>query len=330
MKYFVTGASGFIGTRLVQKLVKNSGKVIALVRQPEKNKELIIPGVQLIKGDLFDNEVIEKSIAGCDFVFHLAAYANIWSKDKNLSWQINVEGTRNILELSLKNGIKRVVFTSSAAIFTPSQTTEEVDENSPLPEHYLTDYETTKFEAEMVCAEFVQKGLDVVIVNPPRVFGPGYLNKSNSVTIMIQKYLHGKWRIIPGDGNQIGNYVFIDDVINGHILALEKGKNGEKYILGGKNVSFSEFFNLLSTVSCKKLRMFHIPIWLIILVSHFELLMAENFGKKPLITPPWAKRYMQNRVLSSKKAVTELGYKITPLVTAFEETIAWLNSNTVK
>jgi nucleoside-diphosphate-sugar epimerase len=330
MKYFVTGASGFIGNRLVNELVKNGNAVIALVRQPENIPELHIPGVEIIQGDLFDNEIIEESLKECDFVFHLAAFANIWSKDKNYAWKINVEGTKNILEFSLKHKIKRVVFTSSAAVLAPSETIEEVDEKTPLPKIYLTDYESTKLEAENICMEYVQKGLDVVIVNPSRVFGPGHLNKSNSVTIMIQKYIRGKWRIIPGNGTQIGNYVLVDDVVNGHLLAMKKGIKGEKYILGGTNVSFTDFFNLLAKVSDKKFRMFHLPVYFIILISKFELFMAENFGKKPLITPPWAIRYMQNRVLSSQKAVTELGYIITPLSGSFEKTINWLNTNPEK
>ncbi len=191
----------------------------------------------------------------------------------------------------------------------------------------MTDYETTKQECEHLCFEFCNKGLDVVIVNPPRVFGPGFLSKSNSVTLLIKKYIKGTWRIIPGTGKQIGNYAYIGDVVNGHILAMENGTPGEKYILGGTNISYNDFFELLAEVSGKKYKLFHLPFPIMLRVSKFELFMAETFGKPPLITPPWIKRYLQNRLLSSQKAVNELNYTITPLDEAIAKTIKWLKSN---
>ena len=327
MKYFVTGATGFIGNRLVHTLLDHGNEVNVLIRQQGHGNNLDRKGISVFQGDLFDSDVIEQAMKGCRFVFHLAAFANIWSKDKNYAYKINVEGTKNILEISLRNHIEKLVFTSSAAILAPSKDKEEINEDSPLPETYLTDYEKTKRRAEQLCHEFISKGLEIVIVNPPRVFGPGHLNKSNSVTLLIDKYMKGKWRIIPGNGMQIGNYVLVDDVVNGHILALEKGMPGERYIMGGTNISYNDFFALLAKESMKKRVMFHMPISVMMLVSKFELFMADNIGKKPLITPPWVKRYMQNRVLSSKKAEKELGYNITPLPVAIKKTITWLNQN---
>ncbi len=190
----------------------------------------------------------------------------------------------------------------------------------------MTDYETTKTQAELLCIEYCKKGLEVVIVNPPRVFGPGLLNKSNSVTILIKKYISGNWRFIPGSGRSIGNYVFIDDVVNGHILALDNGISGEKYILGGTNTSFNGFFETISKVSGKNYRLFHLPFPIILAVSKFELFLAETTGKNPLITPPWAKKYIQNRPASSKKAIKNLNYTITPLDEGIRKTIEWLKT----
>jgi nucleoside-diphosphate-sugar epimerase len=255
----------------------------------------------------------------------LAAFANIWSKDKMLAYKTNVTGTTNILEAALQNKVKKVVFTSSAAILPTSLNGEEVDETFPLPGNFLTEYETTKVQAEQLCTDYCQKGLDVVIVNPSRVFGPGLLNKSNSVTILIKKYIDGKWRIIPGNGEAVGNYVFIDDVVNGHILAMQKGVPGEKYIIGGTNISFNDFFKGLSMVSGKNYKLFHLPFSIMLATSKFELFMADTFGKNPLITPPWAKRYLQNRPVSSQKAIEQLNYTITPLSEGISKTIEWLN-----
>jgi len=322
MKCFVTGATGFIGQRLVETLIDKGYDVHVLVRN--RNFQNQHQQIKVFQGDLFDVEVINNAIQGCDVVFHMAAYANLWSKDKTLAYRTNVEGTENVLKAALKNKIMKAVFTSSAGTLPPSENMELVDETFPPPKVYLTEYETTKRQAEQICMDYAKKGLNIVIVNPSRVFGPGLLNKSNSVTILIKKYVEGKWRIIPGNGSQVGNYVFIDDVISGHILALEKGSIGEKYILGGENISYAELFGLLAEISGKKYKMVHLPLSLMMLVGKLELFLAENFGKKPLITPPWVRRYHQNRLLSNKKAENQLGYQILPLKTGLEETINWI------
>lgn len=326
MRCLVTGATGFIGNRLVEQLLKLGNEVHVLARSKEKVSQLYGDKVTFFEGDLLDLFVIYDATRNCDAVFHLAAFANIWSKDKMLAYKTNVVGTKNILEAALQNKIKRVVFTSSAAVLPHSENGEEIDENSVLPKKYTTDYERTKFQAEQLCIEYCKKGLEVVIVNPPRIFGPGLLNKSNSVTILIKKYIAGKWRIIPGTGNSIGNYVFIDDVVNGHILALQSGISGEKYILGGTNISFNGFFDLLSTVSGKNYKLFHLPFSIILGFSKLEFFLAETIGKKPLITPPWAKKYLQNRPVSSKKAVNYVNYSTTPLNEGFRKTIEWLKT----
>ena len=325
MKCLVTGATGFIGNRLVHALLKSGFQVNVLARSPQKVRELYNEKVNLFQGDLCDKETILNASLQCDVVFHLAAFANIWSEDKQLPWKTNVTGTENILEASLANQVKKVIFTSSAAVFPPSRDHEILDETAQLPDHYLTDYETTKKQAEQLCLKYHKKGLDVVIVNPPRVFGPGMMNKSNSLTIIIKKYLLGRWRIIPGSGDAIGNYAYIDDVVNGHLLAMSKGISGDNYILGGSNLSFNQFFEILSDVSGKSRLMFHLPFLFMYSFAKTELFFAEHFGKKPVITPPWVKRYVQNRLLSSKKAEDNLGYTITPVQKAVAATIEWLN-----
>jgi len=326
MKCMVTGATGFIGNRLVEELINLGNEVNILARSQEKANQLYGNTMTFFNGDLLNTDVILKATRNCDVIFHLAAFANIWSKDKMLAYKTNVTGTKNILEASLQNKVKKVVFTSSAGVFPPSENGEDIDETATLPEKYQTDYETTKVQTEQLCAKYCKKGLDVVIVNPSRVFGPGLLNKSNSVTILLKKYITGNWRIIPGEGNAIGNYVFIDDVVNGQILAMQHGISGEKYILGGTNISFNDFFKLVSTVSGKNYRLFHLPFPIILAVSKLELFLAETTGKRPLITPPWAKKYLQNRPVSSKKAINNLNYVVTPLDEGIRKTIEWLKT----
>ncbi len=323
MKSFVTGASGFIGNELTKALLERGDEVSVVVRSPEK-LNLEHPRLSVFEGDLHSLETIERAMKNSDAVFHLAAYANIWSRDKLLAYRTNVIGTKNILNAALKNKVKKLVFTSSAATMPPSKKGELVDENFPVPDEYGTEYETTKLAAEKLCLEYVGKGLDVVIVNPTRLYGPGFLNKSNSVTVMIKKYIEGSWRFVPGDGRAIGNYVFVDDVVEGHLLALYKGRPGQRYILGGENASFNDFFEQLAKASGQKRTLFHIPLWLMMAVARFEYFMAETFKKPPLITPPWVRRYNEHRPLSSLKAKSELGFSPRSLSKGFEQTIDWI------
>ncbi len=324
MKYFVTGATGYIGHELVKALLSRGDKVNVLIRSATLSGIPDDRNLTVFRGNLHDIEVIEEGMTGCDGVFHLAAYANIWSKDKNHPNEVNVTGTQNILEAALKTKVNRIVFTSSAGTLRPSVADEHVDESDEPPAEYLTDYERTKFKAELLCKKYIVKGLDIVIVNPSRVYGPGMMGKSNSLTLMIQLYINGKWRICPGNGNAIGNYVYIGDVVDGHLKAMESGRKGEKYILGGENVSFNQFIEKISLISGKKYRLIKIPVSPILGFARLALFAADNFQIKPLITPVWLKRYLQNRVLSSDKACNELNYRITPLETGILNTIKWL------
>src|SRR5690554_1381805 len=324
MKCLVTGATGFIGNRLVEKLLDLGFEVNVIVRSPDKLSDSIRNKIHVFKGDVLDKNTINSAIVNCNQVYHLAAFAGIWSKDQLLPYKINVTGTENLLKAALDHNIQKIAFTSSAGTLAPSKVMEEVNEASPLPETYHTDYEKSKLKAEQLCMDYIKKGLCIVIVNPTRVFGPGPMNKSNSVTVMIRNYLAGYWRFIPGKGESVGNYAFIDDVAEGHIKAMEVGVCGEKYILGGTNISFNAFFKHLAAASGMNLRMIHIPYLLIYALASVEFFLAGTFVKKPIITPPWARRYNENRLVSSNKAIEHLRYNITPVRLAMEKTIQWL------
>ena len=144
--------------------------------------------------------------------------------------------------------------------------------------------------------------MQIITVNPSRVYGPGLLSDSNGVTKMIRLYLQGKFRLIPGNGESTGNYVFIDDVVEGHIQAMEKGRAGERYILGGENASFNEFFNLLAAITGKQHRMFKIPIPVMNLAAKTMEIRANLTGAAPLLTPPWVKKYLFDWAHSTSKA----------------------------
>ncbi|MBK6948920.1 MAG: NAD-dependent epimerase/dehydratase family protein [Haliscomenobacter sp.] len=171
---------------------------------------------------------------------------------------------------------------------------------------------------------YQQKGIEVVVVNPTRIYGPGPLNESNSVTKLADQFRQGKWRIIPGNGESIGNYVYLDDVVQGHILAMEKGMPGERYILGGENASYNQLFNLLRELTGQRQALIPLPLPVMMLFAGWENTMAQILGKKPLIVPEFVRKLSQDWPMSSEKAQTALGYQITPLRQGMRRTLEWL------
>jgi len=325
MRVLVTGSTGFLGINLCNELIKRGYIVNALYRSEAKAKFLKHKNINLFKGDITDIKSIENAITGCDYVFHMAAYAEVWSKSQDTFYKINYIGAQNVLDIAEKAGVKKIVMTSTAGVFGPSNN-EIINENTIRKVNYFSLYEKTKAEAEELTLKRAAKGLNVVIVNPTRIYGPGLMSTGNSVTKIIKLYIEGKFRFLPGNGKSIGNYVFVDDVVNGHILALEKGIAGEKYILGGENISYIDFFKVLSEISGEKYILFKFPLYLMLFLSFFMLLIAKGFGVRPLITPGWVRKYNYNWVLSSNKACEQLGYKITPLRTGITRTLDFLKS----
>lgn len=325
MNSFLTGANGFIGLRLAERLSNEGHSVKCLVRTAEKFRALShFKGVEAVYGDLDNVSVLEEGVRGCDTVFHLAAYAKPWSKDKSLSYRVNVIGTENLLKASLKEGVKRFIFTSSAAVIGPSPGIEPIDEDFPRSVPFFNEYEETKAEAEKLVKGYCMNGMETVIVNPPRVYGPGPVNESNSLTRMMKLYYSGRWRIMPGDGTCTGSYVLVDDVVSGHLLAALKGRPGERYILGGENLTFRQFFDTLGNVSGRKRKLVNFPVWLMVAIASVMEWQASFTGIPPLITASWIKKYLNHWSLSSHKAMTELGYSITPFKEGVRITLDWL------
>jgi nucleoside-diphosphate-sugar epimerase len=314
MKVFVTGATGYIGHELTKELVSNGHAVSALVRSRDKASGLAAIGVQLCVGDLDDTQLLEQAMEGADGVFHLAAYAKPWPNDATIYKHVNVQGTQHVLDAALKCGVQKVVVTSTASVYGPSEAPAiPVNETTRRTSPYTNLYEYSKAEAEALARGYVERGLPVVIVSPTRVYGPGIETDSNGIAKLLRLYLAGKWRFIPGDGERIGNYCFIDDVVAGHIQAMQQGRSGESYLLGGEDASYNKLFELFGQLSGKRRHLLHIPPWLLLLASRGLELGATLTRTKPLITPQWVEKYLQDWSVSSQKAAGELGYTITPL-----------------
>lgn len=288
MSTFITGASGFIGRNLTAYLLSQGEHVKTISRKPtlsaSDNGSAHQDTLSSCPGDVCDFESVEKAMRGCRNVYHLAGYARNWAKDLNIYYDTNVKGTENVLTAALDNGVDRVVVVSTAMVFGAGRAGQLTDETY-LRHDFLTEYAHSEYLAECLVDKYVGMGLDVVIVNPTRVFGPGVLSEANSVTRMIQMCLDGRWRLLLGDGCAIGNYVYVEDVVRGIHQAMELGRRGERYILGGENLSFNAFFQIVSEIAGRSYRMFHVPDSIAMLIARLEKTRARYLKGYPLITP---------------------------------------------
>jgi len=321
----VTGATGFVGKQLALRLVGSGHMVHAMYRSEAKIGGLEHENIRLFKGTLTDLASIDNAMKGCDQVYHLAAFAVVWTRDPEEIYEQNVQGTLNILESALKYGVKRVVHTSTAGVFGPSGDKPN-SEDRPMAESHFIHYDRSKAQAEKKVKACVRDGMDVVIVNPTRIYGPGNMGDSNGVTRLIRDYMKGRWHIIPGNGKSVGNYVYIDDVVDGHILAMEKGRTGECYLLGGSDLSFNEFFSILKEVTASRYFLIKIPLFIGISIAAIMMTIAKLTGRMPLITPGLLKKYSHHWAVSSEKARSELGYDPVDFREGLRRTVEWLQT----
>ena len=262
---------------------------------------------------------------GCEGLIHTAAFAKIWSKNKADFYKTNVEGTKNIIETAINTDVKRCIFTSSAGVLGPSFSSETTEESNGSS-FTFGDYEQSKKMADQLIMNSKNKNYDAIILYPTRVYGPGLLSESNGVTRMINKYLNGKWHFIPGDGHAIGNYVFIDDLVQGYILAYLYGKPWEKYILSGTNISYNQFFNQIKKISGVNYPLINIPQIISMVVASFIMMKTKITNTPPMITPTHVRKFAYNWETSCEKAKRDIGYQPESIEQGLTKTISWLNN----
>jgi len=322
---FVTGSTGFIGTKLVNELIGRGHTVHALTRAASNCEGLEHKRIILVRGDIMNPESVIAGMKGCTHVFHLAAYAKNWAKDKNIFFNQNVIGMKNVFDAAKKNNIERVVWTSTIVTFGP--TAPGVIGNELMPRittKYYTEYEETKAFAEQEALKMAAGGFPVVIVNPTRVYGPGKMTEGNSVSLMIDQYDRGLLPILLNRGVNIGNYALVDDLVRGHILAMEKGQIGERYIVGGENASLKRFYEMVDEVGGKKHFQINLPPKIGLAYGAIQKFAADKFGIYPQITTGWVDTFLQDWVYSCGKAEKELGYNYTPLKEGVRLTYNWI------
>jgi nucleoside-diphosphate-sugar epimerase len=326
MAILITGSTGYIGSLLTKKLAEQGEDISILVRKDPGIPAFQRSNIRIVKGDITDKASVVEAMRGVNRLYHMAAYARLWAKEPDTFYRINVEGTRNVMEAALDADVRKVIYTSTAGVIGPSKD-KPMTEEDPRITGFFNAYEETKTQAEAVVQEYVKKGLDVSIVNPARVYGPGLDTGSNPVTKIVELYMKRKWHVIPGSGEDIGSYCHVDDVVDGHITAMAKGVMGERYIFGGVNATFNELISLIKKHSGVDKRLYHLPFPLLSLVSHAMKTWSTISGTPPMITPDWVRRYDYHWKLDSGKAVREIDYKIRSLDEGIKQTVEWIRQN---
>src|SRR4051812_286331 len=250
MKAFVTGGTGFIGERLVQRLRDRGDDVVALVRSRDKGEKLERMGATLVEGDLSSSDAIRQAVEGCDSVFHVAAVykVGIPEKEHEAMYDANVRGTERVLDAAFQAGVSRIVYVSTINVFGNTRG-EVVDETYERPGNdYLSYYDETKYLSHQVAKERVEKGVPVVIVQPGGVYGPGDHSEVGNV---IDQVATGKLKALPFAGLGL-NLVYVDDVVEGILLAHDKGQVGESYVLGGERATMRQMADKAASVAGRK------------------------------------------------------------------------------
>jgi len=313
MKILITGGSGYLGGVIVDAAIRKGHQVRVLYRSVPENTSY---GDQWEPccGDLLDIKSLLQAVEGCDAVIHCAGLVSIWRRNPFDFYQVNVQGTSNLLRAVREKKIGRVVYTSSFFALGPTNPTPADENWSNLTDFYPTDYARSKADADRKVLEWIGNGSDGVMVYPVLIYGPGKSTQGNHITQMIDDYLHRRIPGIPGKGDRRWTYSYIADVAQGHLAALEKGRSGERYILGGEDATLVELFELLESLTGIKRPRRRIPFSVAKGIAWVEELRAHWFKNYvPKLTRPMVEVYKYHWRYSSQKAMAELGYTRTPL-----------------
>lgn len=325
MKAFITGATGFIGGNLTRLLLTDGHQVRALVRPQSDRRNLNGLPIEFVEGDLNNSQQLTEQIAGCEVVFHVAAHYSLWIKDSAAIYRANVTGTENILKAAQQARVKRFIHTSSvAAIGVPPAGTCATEATQTTVESLVSDYKKSKFLAEQAALQAAQNGLDVVIVNPSTPIGAFDIKPTPTGEIIL-RFLQDR---MPAYVHTGLNLIDVEDVARGHLLAWQKGRRGERYILGHRNVTLQEMLQLLATITGQPAPKFAVPHWLPLTVAVVdEKILARYFGKTPQVSYYSVQMSQHAMYYDSTKAVRELGLPQSPIEGAMTKAIDWFEAN---
>ena len=325
MKSLVTGATGFLGSAVMLCLLKAGHEVRLLVRSNSDRRNIENLPVEISEGDLRDHHSLEKAVHGCDYLFHVAADYRLWVPDPQTMYDINVQGTKALIIAAANAGLKRIIYTSSVAALGLTTDGTPADEETPVTlEQINGHYKRSKYIAEQTVKVLInQHQLPVVIVNPSAPIGPRDIRPTPTGRIVLDT-LHDK---MPAYINTGLNIWHVDDIAHGHLLACEKGKTGERYILGGDNMTLLEVLDTLDEIIGQRKKRFSLPVNLMLPVAWCMEKIAMVTHKEPRATQDSIRMAKKMMFFSSEKASRELGYQYRPARLALEDAVNWYQNN---
>lgn len=326
MKAFVTGATGFLGSHVARVLAEQGAELRLLVRPTSDLRNLEGLNADRVIGDLRDSASMEKSLSGCHALFHVAADYRLWVRDPDEMYRSNVEGTRLLLEAARKQGVRRVVYTSSVATtgFT-SDRGNVADEQSPVGiEDMIGHYKRSKFMAEQVAVKAARSGADVVVVNPTTPIGERDIKPTPTGRIVVD-FLKRKFPAYVETGL---NLVDATECARGHVQALERGRSGERYILGGENLTLKQILDRLAAITGLPSPSVKLPYFFALATGVVdEMVTGRLLGREPRATIDAVRMGRKMMFVSSAKAERELGWRTVPVEGALRRSVDWFRSN---
>ncbi len=327
MKTLVTGASGFIGSAVVRKLLARNRQVRCFVEPGAALDNLAGLEVEIVRGDINDREAVARALKGCDTLFHLAAIYAIWLRDPAQMYRVNVEGSKTVLWAAFKANLDKVVYTSSIAAVghhpdgTPAN---EQDQFSDEDWHVGNSYVRSKWLSESDALRFASEGLPLVVVNPSFPFGERDRAPTPTGGFIVAA-LRGQ---VPGCIDAGFSVIDVDDVAEGHVLALEQGRVGERYILTNHNLTYRDFYKTVAKVAEQKVPLRKIPAWLAPSMGWaVERLYVDVLHKPPIATYSAARYAARTHFFDNEKARRELGLPTTPVEVTIEKSVRWFREN---
>jgi dihydroflavonol-4-reductase len=321
----VTGANGFVGAAVVRALLARGEAVRALVRSNSNSINLDGLPVEVVRGDITDGGSMREAARGCKTIFHVAADYRLWVPDPQTMYRTNVEGSVNVLESAAAVGAGRMVYTSSVAVLGINADKTASDENTPVSvDDMIGTYKRSKFLAEQaVHARAAELEFPIVTVNPSTPIGPGDFRPTPTGRIIVDAAL-GRMPAYVDTGL---NIVHVDDVAEGHLLARDAGRPGDRYILGGADLSLKEILAMVALHSGRRPPLLRLPRASVYPVAVVSEWLARNFGGEPLVTRDELRMAKKHMYFSSSKAESELGYRWRPAEQAIVDALGWFRSH---